>query len=115
MISVRGRFVSQRKRRAVQVLAVAIMAALACTACRSGADRRTQCAALRDHLIDLRLSSVPPSIAAEHRANLRKAMGDSFVDQCTAYSDGQLDCMLAAKDLASSDACAHQHTEGQGR
>ena len=75
---------------------------------------RAKCVALRDHLIDLRVSSVATTgedaistteIAA-HRAAMKQALGDDFLARCEQRLDRHaIACNLAATDLDAASRC----------
>ena len=70
-----------------------------------GADPRRRCEQLRDHLIDVRLAASDIDLTA-HRAAMKQALGDHFVDACASKMTGdQIRCALDAKDQAAADAC----------
>lgn len=65
-----------------------------------------ECAALRDHMIDVRLQGVSVD-RAQHQAALESALGTSFLTTCGAtLSRAQVLCGIAAIDAAALAACA---------
>jgi hypothetical protein len=68
---------------------------------------RKRCLALRDHLIDLRLSSAEQSVdVAAHRDAMKQALGETFVETCQQeVSADELNCGLSATDLSAASAC----------
>ena len=96
-----------------------VIAAMLLSACSSASDDpRRRCAQLRDHLIDLRLQGLAtPSSDGQrsqaardiesHRAALKRALGDSFVEACQAkMTPAQVTCALGAHDTAAASACS---------
>ena len=65
---------------------------------------------LRDHLVELRLATVPKNQGidvAAHRAALKQAFGESFVGSCEAkLTVPELECGLRARNVAGATACA---------
>jgi hypothetical protein len=68
---------------------------------------RKRCIALREHLIDLRLSSAAASVDVKaHRDAMQRALGDKFVDECQQHASvTELKCQLSANDLETATAC----------
>jgi len=84
------------------------------TSCASSEDpneaRARQCAQLRDHLVDVRLAGTQVDVEA-HRAAIKGALGDGFVDRCTAQlTRTQIKCALAASDSAHALDCTREST-----
>lgn len=82
--------------------------ALVLAACASSEDprdaRTRQCAQVRDHLIDLRLAHAHDVDA--HRAAMKQALGDRFVDECAAsLTQTQITCALTASDAVAAIDC----------
>ena len=67
---------------------------------------RATCVQLREHVVELRLAGLPASDAPLHRAALRDALGDRFVEQCQLLSGAEATCGLAATDSTSLAACS---------
>lgn len=68
----------------------------------------TPCEELRDHLVDLRVGSATGTAdeLAQHRAAMRRALGDDFVQSCEDnLGPTQIACSTAAADLAAVSAC----------
>jgi hypothetical protein len=108
------------------ILLALVMLSLA--ACGSSSDdeatARRRCEQLRDHVIDLRFPSTataapetnthgsdgaPPPVfdPAPHRAAMKQALGDRFVDACAKHmTAAQLECALSAGDEAAVSACS---------
>ena len=85
----------------------------ACTSSES-VDRE-HCERVRDHLVDLRLvqsqgatdSAGRPVDLEPHRAALKQALGEPFINTCLKeFSLPQVKCLLAAKDSAEATACS---------
>lgn len=93
--------------RAARAVALAALAALATAACGTDSDRvsRRDCERLRDHVIELRMSSVTAD-HDQHRAALRASLGDGYVSSCVEQRTGDgLRCALAARDDHALAAC----------
>lgn len=94
---------------------VAFVLVLVITGCSKSVDvDRDSCARLRDHVIDLRFASIGnardpagrPIDLSGHRAALKTALGERFIDSCVAsMSADQLACALDAHDLATEESC----------
>lgn len=71
---------------------------------------RDGCTRLRDHVVDLRLADSSNELgadAAQHRAAMKQALGDGFIDNCVqTMSYEQLDCSLKLTSLGDSARCA---------
>jgi hypothetical protein len=68
--------------------------------------RAGRCEALRDHLVELRLTQTTNVDHAAHRAAMRRALGDTFVTDCqTMLTARDVDCALNATDTATAVAC----------
>lgn len=102
-------------RLLIRFTPLAVFLALAFAAC-AGADsddlEREDCARLRDHVVDLRLSAadaagnLSPADRAQHRTALTAAAGDGYVDECSkTHSPRQVACLLAASSLDALSAC----------
>ncbi|MCL4227652.1 MAG: hypothetical protein KJZ91_24570 [Myxococcales bacterium] len=92
---------------AARAVALAAVAALATAACGTDSDRvsRRDCERLRDHVIELRMSSGTAD-HDQHRAALRAGLGDGFVSSCVEQRTGDgLRCALAARDDHALAAC----------
>lgn len=92
---------------AARAVALAALAALATAACGTDSDRvsRRDCERLRDHVIELRMSSVTAD-HDQHRAALRASLGDGYVSSCVEQRTGDgLRCALAARDDHALAAC----------
>jgi hypothetical protein len=66
------------------------------------------CERVRDHLIELRLEVATLSHAdvVQHRAAMRQAMGNEFVETCASERQNeQVQCALDARDFAAANAC----------
>lgn len=90
-----------------RVLVAIILCAAACSD-HETVDRAA-CTRLRDHVVDLRLADSSSALgkdATQHRAAMKQALGDAFIDNCVqTMSYEQLDCSLKLKNLADSDQC----------
>jgi hypothetical protein len=66
-----------------------------------------RCLALRDHLIDLRLSGAEQSVdVAAHREAMKQALGETFIETCQQQvSADEASCELSATDLEAASAC----------
>jgi len=96
----------RRRRRA----AALVLLAAALTACTSSSDAvsRHDCERLRDHLVDLRMSSVTAD-RDQHREALLASLGDDFVTTCVDQtSTDKLRCALDAHDAAGLRACTNR-------
>jgi hypothetical protein len=68
---------------------------------------RAHCEQLRDHMIDLRITSATAGVDVKaHRAAMKEALGERFVESCELLSPSELECSLRARDLASASACS---------
>jgi thiamine pyrophosphokinase len=70
--------------------------------------RAQQCERLRDHLVDLRLSTATNlgKELEQHRAALTQALGPQFIETCTkSTSEAQVACVLAAQDSQAATDC----------
>lgn len=90
-------------------ISVTVILALiaACTDATPADDKASAgvCAVLRDHLVELRLSSMPADIDA-HRAALKQSLGDSFIDGCQQHiSAGDVECAVSATTLTDAAGC----------
>ncbi len=88
------------------------VAAALLTGCASDSGRvsPTDCARLRDHLVDLRMQSVTAD-HDQHRAALRAALGASFLTSCVELTtEVQLRCALRARDAEALGACGEPGT-----
>ncbi len=95
------------------LLALLLLAPLACASGSDDRPDREDCQRLRDHVIELRLQAadsgghVAVTDVAQHRAALQAALGTGYVDDCRESRRPQeMSCLLAAGDLDSLDACA---------
>lgn len=104
---------------------VNVVAALLIGACAAKEPSKQElCEHLRDHVIDLRVATIPtapsagsgsaldPHVPAPkpdiegQRAALKQALGTRYVESCaTALSDEQVKCSLAAKDGDAVSKC----------
>ena len=76
-----------------------------CAGESSGAAQRSHCERLRDHLVELRLAGVEADVES-HRATFKQALGDTFIDRCTAQlTTEQVQCALATRDSARAVKC----------
>src|SRR4051812_18897717 len=67
---------------------------------------RNRCITLREHLIDLRLASVGPSVdVSAHRTAMQQALGREFVENCRELPEAQVTCELAANDSVKAASC----------
>jgi hypothetical protein len=79
----------------------------ACTAEEPTPDQR--CERVRDRLIDLRLANATGVDIAAHRAALKNALGDSFIESCkTTLTVAQQQCVLDARDAFAANACSKE-------
>ena|SRR5690606_10295513 len=92
----------------------ACLLALAVTGCTSDGDERKRkelrCTKMRDHVVELRLVRAGASLSsdelAQHRANLRAAAGDDYVERCLAErSEEYIDCALKARSTDELGRC----------
>jgi hypothetical protein len=77
-------------------------------ACGSAHDDATRCERVREHLIELSLSShdVSDDERARRAGVTRRAMGREFLASCARSMDeARTDCILAAADAKSAAAC----------
>jgi hypothetical protein len=87
-----------------------MIVALACASSSCGTGDETaatnrQCEQLRDHVVELRLDGVTVD-AEKHRATLRRAIGDDFIEKCTAdLTRDQIRCGLGATDSKTALEC----------
>ncbi len=95
------------------LLALLLLAPLACASGSDDRPDREDCERLRDHVIALRLSAadsgghVAVADVAQHRAALEAALGAGYVDDCReSRRPKDVSCLLAAADLDSLNACA---------
>lgn len=90
----------------VRVLAGALLA-VACSSSSGIEVDRKHCERLRDHLVDLRLDSVPKDVDVKaHRAAMKQALGEKFIEGCMDHATvSDLECGLKASDLATATAC----------
>jgi hypothetical protein len=65
----------------------------------------SSCGKLRDHVVELRLGE-EPSDREQHRAALRDALGESFLDRCESMSRDQVECALASGTREALAGCA---------
>ena len=92
------------------LLSVGVSAALAGGCTRHEIVDRRRCETLRDHLIDVRVSSDGEAAgdATQHREAMKAALGAAFIDNCErTMSAEQLNCSLQAHDLSETRDCAH--------
>lgn len=92
-------------------LVLVVMCAAGC-AHDETVDRRS-CEKLRDHLIDVRVSTdgKADADAPQHREAMKAALGDDFVDNCErTMSVDQLHCAMRATDLGATADCARTAT-----
>jgi hypothetical protein len=103
LLAVRRPLMNNASRQAASLCALVFVACASPTATEDG---RRPCEALRDHLVELRLSAAGSAIDLErHRIALTRALGNSFVDSCQKLDRGARDCGLRADDFASATAC----------
>ena len=72
---------------------------------------RRQCERYRDHVVNLRLNEVSPTIPTRdlesHRVAMKQGLGDNFVAECEQkLSSADVRCGLAASDLSTAASCA---------
>ncbi len=104
MSGVRSTFV-----RVLLAVAVSVVALTGCTHDET-VDRRS-CEKLRDHLIDVRVGDTHDRDAAQHRAAMKAALGDDFVENCLhTMTVDQLKCAMSASDLGATSECARTTT-----
>lgn len=88
------------------ILALAIYMAYGC----GGGDPpelvASQCEQLRDHVVELRLSTASGIDVAAHRKALHDALGADFLQGCSKMSDSQVKCALASRDSAAAVSCS---------
>ncbi len=93
--------------RCFSLLLSSLLVVTTVASCDSDPERvtRTQCAELRDHMVELRLASVTADVD-QHRASIRAALGEDFLASCLERtSDADLRCGLAARDSESLVTC----------
>jgi hypothetical protein len=66
----------------------------------------TRCEQLREHLIDIRLSTAPKADRDGHRDAMRNALGSGFLAECGQMSSRELDCAIEATDFNDAAACS---------
>lgn len=92
-------------RRQVLGLLITLVVSSCAASGDSGESRVAQCERLRDHLVDLRIGNAKVDAEA-HRAALRDALGDRFVDSCSSsVTAEQLQCALRADSAAKAVDC----------
>lgn len=70
---------------------------------------RKRCSSLRDRVIDLRVASATDVDQAAHRAAMRDALGDRYIDECVKdLSPSQIDCAMKAADTDIASACVRK-------
>lgn len=90
------------------VLALTILSACSDEDLSSSSPTREDCEALRDRMVDLRLESVTAD-RAQHEANLKEALGSSFVDRCVGkMARTEVRCGLDAANGEALLACGGQ-------
>jgi len=95
-----------RPRRVASVLL-----GLACSSvvigCASEQDAApAPCERLRQHMVTLQTSNVPPPDRPAHRDALTASLGERFLDSCQRLPSSQVRCALAAADSASLASCS---------
>ena len=69
-----------------------------------------RCAQVRDRLIDLRLANAKGVEVDGHRAAMKSALGDDFIQTCkTRLTVAQQQCVLRARDVAAATDCSAKH------
>jgi hypothetical protein len=94
------------------MLAALVVCATALAACTHDetVDRRS-CEKPRDHLIDVRVGTAQDRDAVQHRAAMKAALGDDFVESCLhTMTVDQLKCAMRASDLGATHDCARTTT-----
>jgi hypothetical protein len=96
-------------------VATAVIATLV-LACGSSNDdsAAARCDRVREHLIDLSLSShdATDDERARRAGVIRRAMGNEFLASCARSMDeARTDCILAAADSKSAAACAQPNSK----
>jgi hypothetical protein len=94
----------------ILILAAILGAALGCGATSGdpAIEAHEHCVELRDHMVDLRLKDAVDGDVdvAAHRAAMKQALGDHFVDSCLkSLSEKQLHCVMTATDSQSASDC----------
>ena len=86
-----------------------ISAVLGCgTSEDSDETQARQCKQLRDHLVELRVPASHADATA-HRAAMKTALGDNFVDDCAAkLTPSEVRCALEASDPARAVDCTQR-------
>ena len=85
--------------------ALALTLTLACGGSDDERAEVTPCERMRDHLVELRLTSVTDD-RDEHREVLRRALGAEFIESCErSMSDDQVSCIVNADEAAEAAAC----------
>jgi hypothetical protein len=68
------------------------------------ATRDTECAQVRDHIVDLALGGVQID-REQHRQALLRAYGNEVVSLCANAPQDAVDCALAATEQGTADQC----------
>jgi hypothetical protein len=84
-----------------------LIASLLWAACGASEDDNVEarCERLRQHLIDLRVQSLPQQERVAHAAALSNALGTRFTGECKTMTRSQLDCALASRETADFSSC----------
>jgi hypothetical protein len=98
--------ISLRARPVWLVMALAFSSVACADAPDPEETARKRCIALRDHLIDLRLTTAEQSVDVDaHRKAFENALGERFLDDCLALPAQQIDCSLRAADSDAVSSC----------
>jgi hypothetical protein len=95
--------------RAASVAVIFVLGGLGCASIDEDMveSPKRRCAALRDHLIDLRVESANGVVDVKsHREALHQALGEDFVSRCSERPVDEIKCAMAAKDTSSVAACS---------
>jgi hypothetical protein len=98
--------------RVLGIVCIAVACTVAACTHDETVDRRS-CEKLRDHLIEVRVSSDGNAGAdtAQHRDAMKTALGDDFLDNCErTMSVEQLHCAMNARDLGATSDCSRTAT-----
>lgn len=76
-----------------------------------GNNQTDRCQRIREHLVELEISSDRSGTLENHRETLTRALGDEFVARCASEMDEErVGCLLTAGDSGSAAACSAQST-----
>jgi hypothetical protein len=85
---------------------LALIVVAACGEDQDTPQAQTPCEQLREHLIDLRLSTASDKVDKDaHREAMRTALGAEFLASCNKLPEQDISCAMAADDTTSAIAC----------